>query len=218
MINTFKKIGLSFALAGTFGASANAACDFAFCIGDDVGVGISYSDFGGNGTADGNLTSGYGALDLDLLFARRLKLRLGFKVGVGTMNLSSSSLSSLPSSATGVFGNIDLKLGFNIASLESPLYINFMMFTGNSATNNDFVQGVGIIGIELECKSHISDKTSLLYSFGGSVVNGVYGNKLDFDNTMSDKLGYGLLGSLGLERSITSLWDSMLRVWQNSTT
>lgn len=205
MVSVIKKSVLSFALASAFGVSANAACDSIFCIGGKVGIGVAYSDFGGNSTIDGNLTSGYGALDIDLLFIRRLKFGLGFKVGAGSINLSGSSLSSTSNHTTSAFGDLSMKIGFNVASLESPLYINFMMFTANSAISSDFVQGVGIIGVEFEGKKQFSEKTYLLYSLGGGVANGAYGNKnINFEDIMSNKLGYGLFGSLGLEYSLTS--------------
>lgn len=57
----------------------------------------------------------------------------------------------------------------------------------------------------MRVKKTINEKTNLLYSFGGGVATGLFGKRVvDFDNMISNKLGYGLFGSLGLEHDLNN--------------
>ena len=206
-INIYKKLGLGIVLAGSLMMSANAACDSLFCIGGNVGIGAVYSDFGGNGSLDGNFKGGYGAFDIDFLVLRRLQFGLGFKVGPGSMGVFGTNAPSefyrFIAGNTGYFANAQYKMGFNVASLNSPLYINFVF--GIEGHFGAIGHAFGSYGAELEGKKTLTQKAKLLYSFGGGAVRPFYVLKESKQSFSENKLGYGLFGSLGVDVSLTSM-------------
>ena len=207
MAEVCKKVGLSFALILAFGTSANAACDSIFCINGNVGVGGVYNNFGGNSTANGNLKSVYGAIDINLLFVKRLKLGIGIKAGAGSMRVSGSSLSNMPSRTMGAFGNISFRSGINMLSLESPLYINFIFNSSTNASKLSLIQSISVFGIELEGKKLLDEKAKLLYSIGSGAAVGLYdfdGYPINFTLPITDRHGYSIFGSLGLEYALNN--------------
>ncbi|WP_104718629.1 hypothetical protein [Helicobacter trogontum] len=206
MIKMRKELGLSIVLMGMLMSSANAACDSIFCIGGNVGVGGIYTDFGGNSRADGSFKGGYGAFELDLLIIRRLQVGLGFKGGSGSMGIYGSDLAnnfdaSLLGDKAGAFVSGSFKIGFNVASLESPLYINFI--SNMDGYIGTFGHGLGFYGAELQGRKSFGGRTSLLYSFGGAAAHAIYAFTQDQDNKVESGYGYSLFGSLGVDIGLT---------------
>ncbi len=209
MVKMCKKLGLSVVLAGMFGASANAACDSIFCIGGNVGIGGIYTDFGGNNRADGDFKGSYGALDLDLIVIRRLLFSLNLKGGSGSMGVYGPDFTnnlngSLLGGNVGAFAATHFKIGFNVASLESPLYVSFI--GGVDGYAGAFGYGLVMYGAELQGKKSFGGRTSLLYSFGGGAANSVYAfaqDKAETANGSTGDVGYSLFGSLGVDIGMT---------------
>lgn len=200
-----KRVGLTLILSLAFDVSANAACDSIFCISGNVGIGGVYNNFGGNSIANGNLRNLYGALDINLLFAKRLKFSVGAKVGAGNMYISGYNLSNMPSKTMGYFGDISFRSGLNMLSIESPLYINFLFDSITNASKLALMQSISVFGIELEGKKLLDEKAKLLYSIGSGAAVGLYdfdGYPMDFTLPITDKCGYSVFGSLGLEYAL----------------
>lgn len=207
MVNVYKKLGLGIILSGSLTMSVNAACDSLFCVGGNVGIGAVYSDFGGNSSLDGNFKGGYGAFDIDFLVLRRLQFGLGCKVGPGSMGVFGTNAPSesnrFTASNTGYFANVQYKMGFNVASLNSPLYINFVF--GIEGHAGAIGHAFGLYGAELEGKKTLTQKAKLLYSFGGGGVRPFYVLKESKENFTLNQHGYGLFGSLGVDISLTTM-------------
>lgn len=202
-----KKLRLSIVLASAFAMSANATCDSMFCVDGNVGIGVVYSDFGGNSNLDGNFKGGYGAFDIDFLVLKRLQFGLGFKVGPGSMDVfgkyAPNSSNKFIDGNTGYFGDVQYKMGFNVASINSPMYINFI--AGMYGYAGEIGNGFGFYGIELQGQGTLTEKTKLLYSFGSAIVNPVYVLKESKESFTENKYGYSLFGSLGVDMSLTSM-------------
>ena len=88
------------------------------------------------------------------------------------------------------------KIGFNVASLESPLYISFI--GGVDGYAGAFGYGLAMYGAELQGRKSFGGRTSLLYSFGGGAANSIYAfaqGKAEAANGGTGDVGYSLFGS-----------------------
>ncbi|MDY5823199.1 MAG: hypothetical protein SPJ83_10520 [Helicobacter sp.] len=174
-VNTYKKLGLSFVLVGALGVSANAICASEnYCTDFYIGAGGYYEKIEGNGA---NINNALGFLSLggaDIFF-NRVQFGLDAKIGYGSNSVSGTSLSTL--SKDNRLFQIDgiAKLGVNVAGVNSPLFINFLLGYDMAKTNGGVGRDFMIIGAGFDGKIALSEKMKLIYSAGyGYVFNGAY--------------------------------------------
>lgn len=203
-MKSIKKVGLSFALIGAL-SMAHAACTSAFCSTGDIAVGALYSNYGGNASANANVISGYVKLGFDYNMLYRLRLGGTLRLGAGNSSISGTSLASYSKDNVSAYLGIGVKLGFNVATLESPVFVNFVADI-DSDVAKALTRGVYVYGLELEARPRVTDKTRVLVSVGGGAAGAVYGfsdaGSMKAANPAGNGVGYGIFGSFGFSRDV----------------
>ena len=174
-MSSVRKIGLSLVLAGALGVSANAVClTENYCTDFYIGAGGYYEKIAGQGANVENVGGLFSIGGADIFF-NRVQFGLDARFGYGSNSVSGASLSTL--SKDNRLFQIDgiAKLGVNVAGVNSPLFINFLLGYDMAKTNGGVGRDFMIIGAGFDGKIALSEKMKLIYSAGyGYVFNGVY--------------------------------------------
>ena len=202
-IMCFKKyIFISSIMIATLVTSSNAACIATYCFTGEIGLGGVYHNINGGSLAHIDNRGGYLSIGGASIY-KRLQAAGVVRLGGGVSTLSGQNLVSR--STKGFFiDDYFLRVGFNIASQNIPLYINFI------ANLDRFQQGLNgvnrmlfALGIELEGKIPIG-KANIMYSGGYTwLAEGIYQfGKLD--SHINGEHNYAIIASLGLSYDISN--------------
>lgn len=201
-INLFKKVGLSVVLAGAFAISANATClSENYCIDTYIGLGGSYENMSGSGVNVNNL-DGFISLGGSNVYYNKLQVGVDIKAGYGSNEVGGASLSSINKNNKLVQFDGMGKIGFNVATKDSPLFINVIGGADLMISNHGIGRDIGYIGAGIEGKALLSDKHKLTYSFGyGYIYTGDY----RINSVVNKSNGYNQLfmASLGTQTKIS---------------
>ena len=202
MNSVIKKIGLSIVLASAFSVSANAICVVDnYCINFYTGVGGFYENMSGSGV-DVNNYAGFISLGGSDLYFNRLQLGGDVKIGYGNNSVSGTNLSSISKSNKLLQVDVMAKIGFNIATKDSPLFINVIGGPDLIIPINGVGRELYYIGAGIDGKLSMSDKFGLTYSAGYGYI---YAGKYRLDKVAADLNGYSqvFMASLGVQIKMT---------------
>ncbi len=186
-----------------------------YCINSYIGVGGFYENANGNET---KITNYGGFLSIggsDVLF-HRVQAGIDMKFGYGSNNLSGTNLANLNS---GSIFSIDImgKLGVNVATQNSPLFINLIFGPELILSNSGIGRNLYYIGGGIEGKLALSEKLKLTYSAGyGYIVNAIASvYSLGENHVESALIGYNQLfmASLGTQIKVSEHIDFYLKAF-----
>lgn len=211
VLNLVKKLGLSVILTSALSISASAACINNVCYIGEVGVGGFYSGFGGNSDANGNTRGGYFKSAYDILFYNRFLWGGEFVVGGGMLNVSGVSLSGIAQSSGYLNYEILFKLGFNVSSVNAPLFIKFEVGLDNIDNKGSLNRDLFYTGVELDGRVPLSSRIGLDYNLR---YGWIFVGRYNFGNSANSFLtGYNhrIQASLGFDVKITENTSFYLR-------
>ena len=202
MKNVIKKVGISFVLASVFGVSANAICVVDnYCINFYTGVGGFYENMSGSGV-DVNNYAGFLSFGGSDLYFNRLQIGLDAKIGYGNNGVSGANLSSISKSNQLLQVDVMAKVGINVATKDSPLFINFIFGPDFIISDNGVGRELYYIGAGIDGKISMSEKLKLTYSAGYGYV---YSGNHRLDRVAAALNGYNqiFMASLGTQTKMT---------------
>ena len=182
-------------------------CYERICEWTNIGIGGAYYNINGE-NADIGGYAGYISLFGKAAFKQRLQLGANIALGGGKSDLSGSAFPMGAKNNTNLMiFDFDLKFGVNIASKESPIFINLLGGLDIYSTNKDerkFQRSLGLAGIEIEGEKPISAKLSVMYGASYSLI--VAGNYL-FDKDTRAQIpfstkNYAIGANIGLSYEI----------------
>ena len=202
--DNFKRVSIGIVLASVLAVSANAICiTDKYCTNSYVGVGGFYEDISGN-SAEIKNTVGFFAFGASDVFANRFHYGADLKVGHGSNSLSGSNLSALNSSNNGLYVDALSKIGVNIATPNSPLFVNFLFGADCLFLHNGVGRLITYIGAGIEGKLSMSDKFGLTYSAGyGYGLAGAYLFGKEGVKSLMDNPNHIFMASLGVQIKMT---------------
>ena len=234
--NTFSKI-LVFITTTLLGFStSNAAvgdstnlilskqdCYERICEWTNIGIGGAYYNTNGE-SADIGGYAGYISLFGKAALKQRLQLGANITLGGGKSDLSGTSPMGAKNNTNLMIFDFDLKFGINIASKESPIFINLLGGLDVYSTNKDekkFRRSLGLAGIEIEGEKPISTKLSVMYGASYSFIvagNYLFNNKDTRAQIPFSMKNYAISANIGLwyeiERGI-STYARLVGKYQN---
>lgn len=180
-----------------FASYANAAqCQESKCWLGHFGIGGAYYDFG---SADISSYGAYISLEGKSVYYQRFQFAMGGRIGGGLTQ--SSSIPFIESKAPLFIFDAYVKIGANIATKSTPLFVNLVIeaddHNGNIASHNGIDRSLILLGGELEGAMAISPLTQLDYSLGyawvGSgqyVINDIKSKINNYSDEINASIGF----------------------------
>ncbi|MWV60958.1 hypothetical protein DCO58_12155 [Helicobacter saguini] len=147
MRELFRKSFIALSLVSAFGVSASAFCFNNGCYTGGVGIGGVYSDLGGNDSANANAYGGYISAYGQSVYFGRLLAYGGVTFGSGAINKNGANMQALGSRKVYFAWEGLLKVGFNIASKDKPLFIN-LQAGADTILNRSFERALFFVGAQ----------------------------------------------------------------------
>lgn len=206
----FKQKLFTLALVGGIVSSAHAIC-VEDCSSFSIGVGGLYSKFDGS-NAGVEASGGYVSLEANKVTGRT-KGYVATRIGWGNSTLSGTALSSL-SNPPNRFLVFTPKIGVNIASKNTPIFINFFAeLDWHHTTNSKGVERKLIsIGGEIEGVIPAGNALSITYSAGGGWIGHVHYNLDGADSKVGAGANYMIKASVGASYVLSDSVSTYLRL------
>lgn len=188
------------------GASLQAVpCDKDRCVAGHIGLGGAYYGFGGE---DIKSYGGYLSLESRYIYLQRAQIVLGGLIGGGS-TLASNAPFGITDSNTLLFYSFYAKLGLNIASKATPLFLNLFIdqnkHNGQISYNKGLYREISTLGAELSGFVPLSQLGYLDYGLGlGWAGVGKYEFPQLSSSLSIQDYSYRLHAHIGISRHITA--------------